>query len=122
MNENDDLSVLIVNLETTENTTGEDVKYIRIGLCCAAEREQLLDSNGRVIIGYFDGEDEPLLFPHVDNKHPVTKHYFDNLVIDVKTGQIVNWKPYTDEELNDVLDEFYRLQAEQDFWEAGGTQ
>ena len=100
---------------------GSDVKYIRVDLSClAAEREHLLNSDGDIIIGYYDGEDAPLLFPHVDNKHPATKHYYDALVIDVKTGQIINWKPYTEQELNDILEDLEIMRCE--YWESGGDE
>lgn len=98
--------------------TGKDVKYLRIDLWSpTAYSEYLLDADGKDIIGYIDGEDTALLFPHIDNKHPMTK-VTDCLVIDVKTGQIVNWKPYSEQELDDILEEFEEMRKE--WWESGG--
>lgn len=102
----------------TKEHTGKDVKYIRIDLWSPiAFSEYLLDADGKDIIGYLDGEDTALLFPHINNKHPMTLST-DCLVIDVRTGQIVNWKPYTDEDLSNILEEFEAMR--QEWWESGG--
>lgn len=103
-----------------DKKTGKDVKYIRVVLgCTAAESEYLIDADGNDIIGYIDGEDEPLLFPNIDNKHPLTA-FSDSLVIDVKTGMIVNWKPYTDNDLDDILEDFENMR--QEWLESGGYE
>ena len=96
--------------------SGKDVKYLRIDfyyLSCF--EETLLDVDGKYIYGYFDGEDEPYLFPHV-GAHPFSYDgsslQSKTLIVDVKTGHILNWKPFTTEELDAIIEEWEGLRQD----------
>lgn len=96
--------------------SGKDVKYLRIEFnYLSSDEETLLDADGKYIHGYFDGEDEPYLFPHV-GAHPFSydESGFQSktLIVDVKTGHILNWKPFTTEELDAIIEEWEGLRQD----------
>ena len=96
--------------------SGKDVKYLRIAFnYLSSFEEALLDADGKEIHGYFDGDDDPCLFPHV-GAHPFSydgpRLQSKTLIVDVKTGHIVNWKPFTIEELDATIENWEDLRQE----------
>ena len=98
----------------------DDARYLVLDFgyfAPTAFAEHLYNSNGEYIAGYTEGEDEAMLFTinHLD-KHKCAPSG-DMLVLDILTGQIVNWKPLEEKEVDDFLAEMSVIAQEAEWYE-----